>query len=147
MKEGKIFRRGQMKLSFGMIFSIILIIIFIAFAFVGIKNFLELQDSVKIGQFLDNLQADVNSAWRGSGGSTEVEYLLPSKIDAVCFVDDEYENLVFRSDEFIGGGKIQHINITKITEEEDFCVDNIKGKIKMIITKDYGDALVMITRE
>jgi len=140
-------KTGQMKLSFGMIFSIILIIIFIAFAFYGIKNFLELQDSVKTAQFMNGLQADVDKMWQSSGGSQKVEYLLPSKIDAVCFENDEYENFRFRSDKFVGGGKIEHINITKITEEGDFCVDNINGKVKMIIEKSYGDALVMIVKE
>ncbi len=136
-----------MKLSFGMIFSIILIIIFIAFAFYGIKNFLEFQDSVKIAQFVNGLQSDVDKMWQSSGSSNEVEYLLPSKIDAVCFEDDEYENLRFRSKEFVGGGLIKHINITKITEDGEFCVDNINGKVKMIIEKNYGDALVMIEKE
>lgn len=138
-------KRGQLKLSFGMIFSIILIIIFIAFAFYAILKFLGLQDSVKIAQFTDNLQDDINKMWRGSG-SQEVEYSVPSKIKSICFVDNEYENLKFRSDEFIGGKEIEHINITKMIEEGDFCIDNIKGKVKMIIKKDYGDALVTIEK-
>lgn len=147
MKEsGKV---GQMKLSFGMIFSIILIVIFIAFAFYAIKIFLGIQDEMKIAQFADRLQSDVDKAWRGDGGdSNKVEYLLPSKIESVCFVNDEYENLFFRSKDFIDGKKIKHIDIEKITEAEDpFCVENIKGKMKMIIKKDYGEALVEITRQ
>ena len=138
-----------MKLSFGMIFSIILIVIFIAFAFYAIKTFLELQDSIRIAQFVDGLQSAVDKAWRGVGeSSTSVEYLLPSKIEFVCFKDDEYENLFFRSKDFIEGGKIEHINITKITKTEDpFCIENIKGKVKMRIKKDYGEALVEIIRE
>ncbi len=141
-------KRGQMKLSFGMIFSIILIVIFIAFAFYAIKTFLGIQDEMKIGQFVNGLQSDVDKMWKGSQGSQEVEYLLPSKIESVCFKDDEYENLIFRSDDFIGGKEIKHINITKITEAENpFCIENVKGKVKMIIKKDYGEALVEIIRE
>ncbi len=137
-----------MKLSFGMIFSIILIIIFIAFSFYGIKKFLEFQDTVKIEQFVNGLQSDVNKMWQSSGGgSTKVDYLLPLKIQDVCFKDDDYENLIFHSDKFAGGGKIEHINISKITEDGDFCVENIKGKVKIIIEKNYGDSLVTITRE
>ncbi len=140
-------KTGQMKLSFGMIFSIILIVIFIAFAFYAIRIFLGIQDEMKIEQFGHGLQTDVDKMWKSSHGSQEVEYLLPSKIESVCFADDEYQNLIFHSEEFVGGKKIQHIDIEKITEDENpFCVENIKGKIKMIIKKDYGEALVTITK-
>ena len=79
-KEEKIFRkRGQMKLSFGMIFSIILIIVFISFAFYAIQKILEMQELMKVGKFKDNLEADIDSAWKGSQRSQEVEYILPKK--------------------------------------------------------------------
>ena len=138
-------KRGQMKISFGMIFSIILIIIFVSFAFFAVKKFMGIQDAMKIGQFEDRLQSDIDKLWRGSQGSQEVEYFLPSKIESVCFVDDDYENLVFHSESFIEGKKIDNIDIEKITEEGDFCIDVIKGKIKMTIKKDYGEALVIIS--
>lgn len=135
-----------MKLSFGMIFSIILIIIFISFAFFAIKKFIGIQDAMKIGQFGDQLQSDVDKLWRGSQGSQEVEYFVPSKIESVCFVDDEYENLVFHSESFIEGKKIEHIDIEKITEDGDFCIDVVKGKIKMTVKKNYEEALVTIIK-
>jgi len=138
-------KRGQMKLSFGMIFSIILIIFFIAFAFFAIRKFLGIQDAMKIGQFGDQLQSDIDKLWRGSQGSQEVEYFLPLKIESVCFVDNDYENLDFHSETFIEGKKIEHINITKITSGGDFCIENINGKVKMTIKKDYGEALVTIS--
>jgi hypothetical protein len=138
-------KRGQMKISFGMIFSIILIIIFISFAFFAIKKFIGIQDAMKIGQFGDQLQSDIDKLWRGSQGSQEVEYFLPSKIESVCFVDDEYENLVFHSESFVEGKNIENIDIEKITKDGDFCIDVVKGKIKMTVKKDYGEALVMIT--
>jgi len=140
-------KKAQMKLSFGMIFSIFLIIIFIAFAFYAIMKFLDLQDSVKIAQFSENLQSDINKIWSSTQHSQKVSYVLPTKIKSVCFVNDEYENLIFNSDKFVGGNQIEHINITKITEEGDFCIDNIDGKIKMIIEKNYGESLVTIENE
>jgi hypothetical protein len=139
-------KRAQMKLSFGMIFSIILIIIFISFAFYAILKFLDLQDTIKIAQFKDNLQNDIDKMWKGNQGEREVNYVLPAKIKSVCFKEDEYENLVFRADKFIEGGQIEHINITKITEEGEFCIENSDNKIKMIIKKDYGEALVTIEK-
>jgi len=137
-----------MKLSFGMIFSIILIIIFIAFAFYAILKFLGLQDSVKLAQFGDDLQSDIDKMWKGSQGSQEVEYSLPTKIRSVCFKDEEYENMVFRSDKFVEGRKIEHIDIENtLAGEDSFCIENINGKVKMVIEKEYGEALVTIKNE
>jgi len=152
MKKGEFIflrkKRAQMKLSFGMIFSIILIIIFIAVAIYAILKFLGIQDSVKIAQFEDDLQSDIDKMWKGSQGSQEVEYSLPAKIKSVCFKDDEYENLVFRADKFIEGIKINHIDIEKtLAGEDSFCIDNVNRKLKMRIKKEYGEALVTIENE
>lgn len=157
-----------MKLSFGMIFSIILIIVFISFAFYAIQKFLWIQDAVKVGQFVDGLKSDVNKMWNAQKGSDEFEYFLPKKIESVCFVDYssskkgvnqelydklkqfyyEYENLIFYpggSAEGANAFNIEHINLEKITENENpFCIENTKGKIKMTIKKGYDDDLVMI---
>ena len=134
-------------MSFGMIFSIILIIIFIAFAFYAIQKFLKLQENIKIEQFLNNLQSDIDKVWRGSQASQQVEYSLPKKIASVCFKDDEDKNLFFRSSHPIGGRKIEHIDIDKITGgRKEFCIDNDNGKIKMIIKKNFTESLVTITK-
>lgn len=140
-------KKAQMKMSFGMIFSIILIVIFLAFAFYGITNFLSFQDSVKIEQFSSDLQEDINKMWQSSGGSVEADYLLPTKIESVCFQDDEYENLVFHSNEFVGGKMIEHLNLTKMTGGKELCFDNNNGKISFVIEKDYGDALVILSKQ
>ena len=146
-------KKAQMKLSFGMIFSIILIIIFIAFAFYAIQKFLSFQESVKIEQFEENLQKDIDRMWKSTQGLQDVEYLLPTKIKSVCFIkEDEYkqENLIFNltDDKFIAGKKIEHIDMEKILAGKDsFCIDNVKGKLRMIIKKEYGDALVTIENE
>lgn len=141
--------RGQMRLSFGMIFSIILMIIFIAFAFFAINKFLGMQRIAQVGQFTDGLQTDVDKMWKGSQGSREVEYSLPKKIKEVCFRDDEYGNLFFYpldSSEGFNSIEIKHIDIEKIIENENpFCIKNIDGKVKMIVKKSFGEELVMIT--
>jgi hypothetical protein len=141
-------KKGQVKLSFGMIFSIILIIIFLAFAFYAIKTFLGIQDAAQITKFKNDLKSDVDRVWKSTESSEEKEYSLPSKIDAVCFRDDEYENLFFQADKFFEGGKIEHIDISKMTSVEDFyCIENIEGKIKLILIKEINEALVTITKE
>jgi hypothetical protein len=142
-------KRGQMNLSFGMIFSIILIIIFLAFGFYAITKFLELQDSIQVEQFLSDVQDDVNTMWKSPQGSREVGYSLPSKIDSVCFFDyDEFENLKFTSERIISGGKINNIDIESISDRGNpLCIENIGGKVKMIISKNYGEMLITIGRK
>ena len=140
--------KGQLKLSFGMIFSIILIIIFISFAFYAIQKFLGMQRAIQVGQFIDDLQSDVDKLWKGVQGSQEVEYTLPKKIKRICFKDDEYENMFFYPEgsfEGFNSIEIKHIDIKKITKEKNpFCIENTNGKIKIIIKKDYGEELVTL---
>jgi hypothetical protein len=163
-------KKGQMKLSFGMIFSIILIVIFIAFAFFAIKKFVGVQNSVKIGMFIDKLQSDIDKIWKGSQGTQKEEYSLPSKIELVCFVDYSYpkkgqnqdyyqklkqayygdENLIFYpvgSGEGADSFKIEHLDLEKITEDENpFCIKNIKGKTEIVVGKNFGENLITITK-
>lgn len=140
-------KRGQMKLSFGMIFSIFLIIVFIAFAGYAIKRFIDMQHTIQIENFVKELQSDVDAMWK-LGGSSEEEYPLPNKISAVCFQDDEFGNLEFRSSKFIELKDIEHIDISKITmDEEPYCISNINGQVKVIISKKVREDLVTITRQ
>ncbi|MBU2053009.1 MAG: hypothetical protein KJ721_02055 [Nanoarchaeota archaeon] len=169
MKRGKN-PRAQMQLSFGMIFSIILIIVFIAFAFFAVKKLLGMQDSIKVGQFADKLQSDIDKIWKGSQGSQMETYTLPSKIEFICFVDysssrrgpkqsyyGELKQVYYEGEDMIlypigsGAGsdsfKILHLNIEKITDNENpYCIENKKGKVELIIEKDFGENLVGITR-
>jgi len=131
-----------MKLSFGMIFSIILIIFFLAFAFYGIRSLLKTQKEAEIQKFMNDFQNDVTQLWKETQGSKEVEYSLPGSIEAVCFTDNEYENLFFEPDEH-AGKKIEYIDIG---EEDPYCVENENGKVNMILKKAYGTYLVEISR-
>ncbi len=141
-KRGK---RGALELSFGMIFSIILIIFFIAAAIYAITKFLDFQNTIKIEKFGSDLQADVDNLWKSTQGSYAREYNLPSKIQAVCFTDDEFENMQFVSTNIIRGKMIAHLDITATLGGRDsLCFDNIQGKVSMTLKKDYGENLVTI---
>ena len=148
MKRGLIRdKAGQLQLSFGMIFSIILIIIFVAFAFYAIMKFLGIKDDALIKKFENKLQNDVDKIWKGQQGSQKVEYIIPSKIKAVCFVNDEYENLVYQSKEFISRIKIEHIDMEKsLGNSEKLCFENLDGKISLIIKMNPGEKLVTLTK-
>lgn len=167
-RDGKL---AQQQLSFGMIFSIILIIVFLAFAIYGITAFLKIQDSAKISSFVNEIQIDINNAWKSSQSSEVKEYSLPSKILMACFADfslgaekkgensfvyDEIkkayegnENMFFYplKSTTIESVKIENINIDEITSQENpFCLSNEKGKIRLKLVKDFTDTLVKIER-
>ena len=158
-----------MKISFGMIFTIILIIFFMAFAFFTIKKFIDIQKQAQIGSFLEDLKKDVDEKWNSMKSDKEYTYVLPTKIKKVCFVnlknpsgsgvDKSYmeefdlnsighENLFFYpmdAAEGMPSKEIKHINITKITDPRNpYCILNQKGKVKITIKKDYGDNFVIL---
>ena len=160
-------KRGQMKLSFGMIFSIILIIIFIAFSFYAVQKFIDIQKSVQIGKFANDFQKDIDKIWKGSQGLQKKEYFLPKKISFVCLTDyssnerglnrnfyDELKLVYYENENLffypigsaeITGKEMKHIDLTKTTETENpLCVKNIEGKISFTIQKDFNEALVTI---
>ncbi len=83
MKE----KRGDLQISFGFIFSVILIIIFVAFAFYVIDKFLETSDCGKEGVFKDDLQKAVDRAWNSQETKEKFVGELPRSIEEVCFVD------------------------------------------------------------
>lgn len=156
-------------MSFGMIFSIILIIIFITFSFTVIRSWLELGTITQIESFVDTLQKDVNEIWAGSQGSQVEQYSLPNKVGMVCFVDysspakgsgtdmqdymdrtsSETNNLFFYPKEilkYVENKEIEHINISKITlNSNPFCIEHIRDKkVSMVLQKNYNDVLVNI---
>ena len=142
------YKKAQMKLSFGMIFSILLIIIFIAFAFYAINKFLNLQKTVEIETFVENLQADVNKIWASSKGSQQESYSVPKRINSICFVKNEFGNLQFISEkDYFLPADIEHLDILKIIGvENQFCIPNVDGKITLTLKKDFGENSVTITR-
>jgi len=137
-----------MELSFGMLFSIILIIIFISFAIYGIGKFLNLQKNIQTKTFINDLQFDVDKLWN-SQGSQPVQYSIPANVERVCFNEDEFEkdiDVEIRGEKSIEAYDIKHAKIS-----DDFssgkggkCVSVEKGKIKLQLEKNYGENLVII---
>ncbi|MDO8528497.1 MAG: hypothetical protein Q7S06_01235 [Nanoarchaeota archaeon] len=141
-------RKGELNLSFGMIFSIILIIAFLVFAFYAIRKFLEFQDTINIEKFKAGLQTNIDDLWRSSGNEEGygVSYNLPKKITGVCFKDDEFENLYFQSERIITGKKIEHLDIiATLNGKDSVCFENTNGKVNMTLNKDFSDVLVTIS--
>lgn len=145
MKRG---RRGQINLSFGMIFSIILIIIFIAFAIYAIVHFLALQDSIKLNNFYSTLQNDVNTVWNNEQAIQTKSYTLPTSIQEVCFTNAGNENLILYggNNQPENSNSIDHINITATTAQGDACFNVVNGQFSLVLQKNFGDTLVTITK-
>jgi hypothetical protein len=140
-------RRGAIELSFGMIFSVIMIIIFLAFGFYAITKFLDLQKTIQIEKFMHDFQNDVDIMWKSSQGSQRIDFTLPNNIKSVCFKEDEFENLQFSSDTIIRGKKINNIDIEKtLAGTSSLCIPNVNGKVSIVLAKNFGEVLVTIKK-
>jgi len=148
MKRGK---NGQIKLSFGMIFSIILIIVFLAFAFYAIKTFLGIRDAAQTGKFINDLKSDIDRVWKSTESSEEREYVLPSKIDYICFVDfagnSDTREISFTIETDTVPPVVVRIfrdglNLKIITSEEATCVYDNKDCLY-----DFDDGIGMTTSD
>jgi len=140
-------KRSQMKLSFGMIFSIILIVAFLAVAFYAIYVFLGINESAKIAKFTEGLQNDVDKLWTGSKGTQSVDYFLPSKVDGVCFQNKEQTMRFLPPLVDVMPVKIEHLNISEITKHGDLCINKTDDRVHMVLKKGYGENLVLITKQ
>ena len=161
-------KKGQIEMSFGMIFSILLILAFLGFAFYGIQKFMSMQNAIKIGKFTSDIQEDINKMWKSTQGSQTIEYLLPSKIEAVCFANYSMpnknnpeslyrdmrqaiygnQNLFFYplgTGEGIDALTLSHIDLeSMIGNKNPICIETQKGKITLTIKKNFGENLVII---
>jgi hypothetical protein len=137
-------KRGQMEMSFGMIFTIILIIAFLAMAFYGIQKFLEMRDEIQVKQFYESLEADIEDMWASQYGSKEVTYKLPNKAERICFEHPDILKLFY--DNSIEERKLKNINLDIDSEDGDpFCIDIEKNEISFILeNEDDNDPHVRI---
>ena len=76
-------KRG-VELSFGVIFSIIVIIAIIAVAFYMISYFLKLKNCTEIGMFGRDFQDKINYAWNADSVSDVFTGILPGSVEKVC---------------------------------------------------------------
>ena len=159
-----------MELSFGMIFSMILIAVFLFVAFFAIKFFLNMQCTVSEGQFVNDFENEVERLW-ASSGSEESSFKGTiggfCGVKEVCFVNpdmekpqkgefkDEYEgiqggydvgdNVFFypiKSAEF-GHAEIKNLNL-ELLNPNPYCVKFEDGKASIKLKKNSQEELVRI---
>lgn len=90
IKRRGIKKKGQFEISFGMIFSIIIIIATVVTAFYVIRYFLDLNKCSDAQGFYDGLQGEVAKAWNSAIYSGDYEGRVPSNIQYVCFWNNTY---------------------------------------------------------
>ena len=78
-------RRGQIQISFGMIFSIIIVIATVAIGFYVINYFLNLSSCTKTGLFWDSLKDETDKAWNSDITQKIFKGNVPSGVEYVCF--------------------------------------------------------------
>jgi hypothetical protein len=78
-----------------------------------------------------------------------MRYSLPTFITSVCFFSgEELVNMRINAQNIIPEKQIDNINIANITSTENpYCIDNVKGKVSLILAKDFGENLVRIMRQ
>lgn len=144
-------KRGQSQISFGMIFSIILIIFFIAFAIFAVIKFIPTTRMAQVESFKNDFQVDINNMWKSTQGSQRVEYFIPNQIEQVCFANRQFENMYFIPENKFKGSMLDHLNITgtiapSTVTPRRLCIDTSKGKISMTIKKAYNQNLVTVVK-
>lgn len=143
-------KKAQMQIGFGVIFSVILIVVFIAFAVYGITKFLDIQKLAQVASFRQDFQNDIDSAWKSTSISQPVTYNVPKNIKQVCFMNNENENMYFVPDKY-EGALLKNVDMIKTVTSPGsvnrrLCVDVTSGKLSLVIKKSYNEDLVTITK-
>lgn len=169
-------KKASIEMSFGVLFSIIMIIFIVAIAIYVIVKFIGLGNCGKIASSKDDIQKTVDNVVASDEANSTLSIFLPSGIKQVCFVNPissartsasklsqkEYDELkrYFKPSNNIYfspakeacemvRGYIKGINVTKIAEksgENPYCIENVKGKTKLVVKIDFGENLARIER-
>lgn len=159
-------KKGSIQISFGVIFSIIIIIAVIGVAFYVINYFLNLSKCTNVSLFYQEFQDEVDEAWNSEITRATFVGKLPGEIESVCFRDgesagsgEEYEAL---SDYFRSRGnmflyppeyackqtsrKVEHVDLSGLPNGW-YCFSANNGEVRIPLEKGSFDALVKIKKE
>ena len=157
--------QGIMGMPFSVIFSIILIAIFLAVAIYAIIHFMGIKKCTEVGLFIDDFEREIDSAWNSQSSSKTFTSSLPSRIQYICFADlnedaniatfreiheklqensDYSDNMFFYPQETdcIESKKIKHIDYGS---DNPYCIEVKNGKIEIKLEKGFSDALVKVS--
>tara|TARA_Y100000310_G_C20599264_1_gene772133 strand:- start:172 stop:684 length:513 start_codon:yes stop_codon:yes gene_type:complete len=156
-------------LSFGTIFSIILIIFFFIIAFFVIRAFLGTQKCAQVGIFSDDFKNEIKKAWNSPKQVSTFKGRLPSSLTHVCFADfskpfrGEYEEIWNVINIYDGENAntflypiektcdmpyhdINHLDMENIISDKNpYCIVVESGNIDIEIQKELGDRFVRVS--
>ncbi len=154
------FKRGDISISFEMIFSIIIIIAIIGAASYALVYFLDFKKCGEIGLFYNNFQKSIDYAWNADIVNTLFDGTLPSSIERVCVGNltladmngveyKAFRNYVLEDANLflyppagacdISYKKLKHVNITEFE-----CTSVRGGKASFSLNKREDEALVRV---
>lgn len=153
-------------MPFSVIFSIILIAVFIAVAFYFIGIFMDWWGCADSGQFIDDFQLEVDNAWKSQSSDKIFSGSLSSGIEYVCFADlsqsssgnsiereiyqelkknaDYTANLFFypAKEACIKSTFIEHIKFSG----NPYCIP-VNGRVEIKLEKRFDENLVNVARK
>ncbi len=141
--------KGQLKISYNLIFSIILIVVFISFAIFAITKFTSTQENIKAKKLINDIQTEIDDVSRTSGSSLQESFNVPKGVEEICF-EQQPENSekpnIYSIPKDIVSGKISGIDwINTNPNGEKLCIEvNQQRKIYIWFNKDYGKTLVSL---
>jgi len=148
-------KKGQIQLSVGMIFSIIIIIATVALAIYLITSFLSTSNCAQINLFRSDFQGEVDNVWKSAQAQKTFQINLPTKITKIClgnlssadekyraeflelrrYQDFGYNLFILPSLEACGGNSA----LTSLKHIEDLpftCINLAKGKANLKLIKE-----------
>ncbi len=155
--------RGQIQISFGMIFSIIIIIVTIAVAVYVIQKFVAHEGSISCKLFERELQNAIDKAWAEDLTSKIFNGKVPESLEKVCFGNSSQQfsgedekafeefklystdsNMLFYP--INKGCKDSFTYTLEHAETEKFFCAHVKnGEINVKLTKNRFDRLVKLS--
>lgn len=157
-------KRGQIQLSFGMIFSIIIIIATVAIGFYVITYFLNLSSCTKVGIFWNSLNEEIDKAWNSDIAQKVFEKEVPSGITYLCL--GNFSQMPFEADKkmfdelkgYESSGRNAYLyppgkacdaafyNLRHAKTDRFFCIPVRSGTLSVKISKTSLDALVKLSK-
>ena len=159
-------KRGQFEISFGVIFSIIIIIAIIGVSAYVLVGLLDTGKCASIGLFYDEIKDETDRAWKSSSYSNVLDFKIEDEIEFVCFgnLDQEYDssfeeqyksffryksqdnNLFLYPLEKACDGSLASTKIEHYETREFFCVANENEIVSIKLSKGSFDALPLVEK-
>jgi hypothetical protein len=142
--------KAQMKISFQLIFAVILIIFFIIFGFFGIKKFISIQEDIQSKKLVSDIQDEINNLNKNSRASQEKTFSVPKNVEQICFQNresDSEEPNIYSIPLGIVDGEISGVYWFNTNPGgEILCVEVENKKILLRFEKDYGENEVSLSK-